>query len=318
MTKMKREDIHIIARHSNWSAERIDTFLKKEIYNDSKAWYRFLKLLFISLGVGFTTAGIVFFFAYNWDHLHKFLKIGLIEGLLMIATLVLFLSKGSSLIKNIVLTAISVLTGVLFAVFGQIYQTGANAYDFFLSWTIAIALWVVVSNFAPLWLLFITLVNTTYILYIQQVAHGWHELIVFILPFLINVVFLVATLLLKNRTSDHPPPNWFVTILALAATSFATLGCLYATYELHTLSSYAVLFIITTLVCYSLGMLYALKHKNTTFIALIALSLLISSAGYLFYITIDEGTFFLTCLFIIGGVTLIIQQLINLQKKWNH
>ena len=185
MTKIEREDIQIISRHSNWSEESIDKVLKQEIYSNKESWQKFLRLFFISLGISFTTAGIIFFFAYNWTDLHKFIKIGLIESLIVITTLIVLISKISLDIKNIILTGTSILVGVLFAVFGQIYQTGANAYDFFLGWTMFIALWVAISNFAPLWLVFIVLINTTLILYSQQVAHNWSEVFVFTLLFII-------------------------------------------------------------------------------------------------------------------------------------
>ena len=181
MENIEREDIQIITRHSNWSEKSIDNILKKNIYSDKDSWLKFLRLFFISLGVGFTTAGIIFFFAYNWADLHKFIKIGFIEGLIIISTLVILFSKISLDVKNILLTGTSILVGVLFAVFGQIYQTGANAYDFFLGWTMFITIWVFVSNYAPLWLVFITLINTTLILYSQQVAQDWSEVFVFTL-----------------------------------------------------------------------------------------------------------------------------------------
>ena len=189
MTEIEREDIHIIAQHSNWSEQHIANVLKKNIYNDKESWQKFLRLFFFSLGVGFTTAGVIFFFAYNWADLHKFVKIGLIESLIIISTFIILFSKISLEIKNILLTAGSILVGVLFAVFGQIYQTGANAYDFFLGWTLSIGIWVFVSNFAPLWLVFIALINTTLILYAQQVANYWSDIVVLTMLFIVNVLF---------------------------------------------------------------------------------------------------------------------------------
>ena len=185
MAKIKREDIEIICRHSNWSEKSISKILKKKIYNDVKAWKKFLRLFFISLGVCFTTAGIIFFFAYNWADLHKFIKIGLIEVLIVITTLIILFAKIKLDIKNILLTGASILVGILIAVFGQIYQTGANAYDFFLGWSLFITLWVIISNFALLWLVYITLINTTLILYSQQVANDWSEVFVFTLLFVL-------------------------------------------------------------------------------------------------------------------------------------
>jgi uncharacterized membrane protein len=160
MPSPDREDIHIISRNSNWSAPGVHKALKEQVFNNQSAWQQFLKLLFISLGIGFTTAGIVFFFAYNWDNLHKFVKIGLIEGLVVAIMLIIVFSRLSTLVKNILLTGASVLIGVLMAVFGQVYQTGANAYDLFLSWTLAISIWVVIVNFPPLPLVYVLLIWT--------------------------------------------------------------------------------------------------------------------------------------------------------------
>ena len=64
---MNREDIQLITRNSNLSEIDISTLLKKQIYTDKTDWKKFLQLFFISLGVSFTVAGILFFFAYNWD-----------------------------------------------------------------------------------------------------------------------------------------------------------------------------------------------------------------------------------------------------------
>jgi uncharacterized membrane protein len=246
MTKIEREDIQIISQHSNWSENRINKILKQEIYSNEAAWQRFLKLFFISLGVSFTTAGILFFFAYNWANLHKFTKLGLIEGLIITTTLVVLLSKVSLVIKNILLTGASVLVGVLFAVFGQVYQTGANAYDFFLGWTMFITLWVLISNFAPLWLVFITLINTTLLLYSQQVAHDWSEVFILTLLFGINLSFLIIALFSKKITTEIKFPIWFMNLIALASVSFSTMGISIGIFESQEISFF-VLIIITSI-----------------------------------------------------------------------
>ena len=72
MKNIQREDIHIISRHSDLTTDAIEQVLKENVYNDKVAWQKFLQLFFIALGIGFTVAGIIFFFAYNWADLHKF------------------------------------------------------------------------------------------------------------------------------------------------------------------------------------------------------------------------------------------------------
>ena len=313
---MNREDIQIISRHSNWSEDGVEQALKEQVYNDAAAWRKFLQLLFITLGVGFTTAGIIFFFAYNWADLHKFIKIGLVEGLLIATTLVVLFSKISLPIKNVILTGASVLVGILFAVFGQVYQTGANAYDFFLGWTIFIALWVIVSNFAPLWLLFLILLNTTLVLYSEQVARGWSEMFVLNLLFLLNAAFLIVPILLSTFRTAIKVPAWFSNVVALAVVSLATIGITIGIFDDRKTAFWVLVF--STLVLYIAGVLYGLKARIGFYLAVIGFSLIFIISALLIKISDDEAMFLLVTLFIVASVTLVIMSLIALQKKWSH
>ena len=316
MTKIDREDIHIIGRHSNWKQESIDTLLKQEIYSDQIAWQKFLKLFFISLGVGFTTAGILFFFAYNWADLHKFVKIGLVEGLITTTTLIVLFSKLNSDIKNIILTGASILVGVLFAVFGQIYQTGANAYDFFLGWTVFITLWVAISNFAPLWFIFIILINTTLVLYTEQVANDWSIIFNATLFFVINALFLVTALLVKEQSKTIKIPIWFTNSVALIAVCFSTAAINEGIYHEQEFSFFVLLFIIIT--CYIIGIKYGLKVKSSFYLSIIPFSVIILICSLLLKLSHSDGIYFIIALFIISSITLVIKNLISLQKKWTN
>ena len=87
-----------------------------------------------------------------WDELPKFAKLGMVEVLLATSVLLAVFTRWSTLVKQVLLTGATFLTGTLFAVFGQIYQTGADAYHLFLGWTLFTFLWAVAIRFAPLWL----------------------------------------------------------------------------------------------------------------------------------------------------------------------
>lgn len=315
MQKINREDVHIISRHSNWTSNEIQEVLKNNIYSDVNSWKKFLQLFFISLGICFTTAGILFFFAYNWEDLHKFYKIGITEGLIIITTLTVLFSKIKELFKNIILTGASVLVGVLFAVFGQIYQTGANAYDFFLGWTMAITLWVLISNFAPLWLVFLTLINTTIILYSQQVASDWQDLFLLLLLFIVNTLFLISSIYIsKIRQTTHQ--TWFTNLIALAACFIATIGISAGIFEDADTSFISLLLVV--LLSYTLGIWYGHQSKNIFYFAIIAFSGIIIITSLLIKSSTGEAMIFLISLFIIASVTGTIKYLIDLQKKWNN
>ena len=317
MEKIRREDIHIIGRHGNLTEKGIAKVLKDNVYNDKRAWHKFLRLLFISLGVGFSVSGIIFFFAYNWEDLHKFAKIGLAEGLVIAATGLVLLPKININFRNIILSGASVLVGVLFAVYGQIYQTGANAYDFFLVWTIFITLWVIISNFAPLWLIYIILINTTFILYSQQVANDWSGVFIFASLFIINTVILIAAIAIHNyKKATIAVPNWFSNTIALACVCFATIGIIIGIFNDYQLAF--PLLILITAILFALGICYGLITKSLFYLSVIPFSLIIIVSALLIKISNGEMMFLSVSLFIIIAVTFTIKNLIHIQKKWKN
>ncbi len=317
MDKIERNDIHIISRHSNWSHKSVEKLLEKELYADKAAWQKFLRLFFISLGVSFTTAGIIFFFAYNWADLHKFAKIGVIEALVIAVSAFILFSKLKPDIKNIFLTGAAILVGILFTVFGQVYQTGANAYDLFLIWTIAIVLWVAISNFAPLWLVFVILVNTTYILYYLQVLHHDYNFIeMFMVLFLINLAFVTATICIKHFLKTIQPSTWYINTVSLAAIIASTIGVCIGIFESSDIFFYPL--VVVTIIAYASGIVYALKTKSTFYLSIIPLSVIIILSTFFIEISTNEYMFFMISFFIVISVTLVIINLVNLQKKWKN
>jgi uncharacterized membrane protein len=310
MKDIQRKDIEIFIRHSDLTEKGVEQALKQSVYNDKEAWLKFFQLFIISLGVGFTVSGIVFFIAYNWADLHKFVKLGLTEGVLIATTLLVLLPKINDNIRHVILTGASVLVGVLFAVFGQIYQTGANAYDFFLGWTIFVTIWVLISNFAPLWLLYLVLINTTLMLYSEQVATHWTPVFVCTLLFLINTAILIPAIYFGKKRI----PNWFLNTVALTCASYATIGIVIGIFDERQTAFYLLLFV--TSIVFLLGIWHGLKTKNGFYLSVIPFSLIIIVSVWLIRISDGEMMFLLVSLFIVGSVTLTIKNLINLQKKW--
>lgn len=316
MNKLEREDIHIISRYSNLTEVDMNKALKEQVYNDKSAWQKFLQLFMLSLGIGFTIAGIIFFFAYNWAELSKFTKIGLIEGLLILTTVLALFFKIDIYLKKIILTGSAVLVGVLFAVFGQIYQTGANAYDLFLFWTLFISLWVFVVNFPALWLVYIILINLTLILYGEQVANDWPVLLIFCFLFILNAVALIiATYLSTYKKSIHFP-NWFLNVLGLAVVSYGTIGIITGIFERD--QAYFWMLIAEFLFVYGLGIGYGIKTRSIFYLSVIPFSIIIIISALLIKISDGEFMFLLVALWLIISVIFVIKYLVHLQKKFVH
>ena len=97
---------------------------RQALYADKKQWNQFLSVFLLAVGVGFTVAGIIFFFAYNWDELPKFAKLGIVEVLLIASVLLVTFTRWNKLVKQILLTGATFLIGTLFAVFGLDKENG--------------------------------------------------------------------------------------------------------------------------------------------------------------------------------------------------
>lgn len=124
-------------------------------------WKLWLDRGLLSLAVALIVSGIGYFFAHNWTHLTDTDKLGLAGGAVLIAFLGSLYAGADHFVGKLLLLAASLLVGVFIAVFGQIYQTGADTYELFQAWALLILPWVALGRFVPLWLFWIGLLNLT-------------------------------------------------------------------------------------------------------------------------------------------------------------
>lgn len=129
------------------------------------AWRRFLDWLLAGLGAALLLSGIIFFFAYNWADMHRFAKFAVLECTLLITVALAWRLGPDTHGGRAALIGAAVLPGVLLAVYGQTYQTGADHYGLFLTWGLLIVPWVFIGRSAALWMLLLVLANLSLILY---------------------------------------------------------------------------------------------------------------------------------------------------------
>lgn len=316
MQENSRHGIYAAIKSDKLDQAAAQKILQEKVYPTTDAWYKFLKVLFLSLGIGFVVTGIVFFLAYNWQEINKFIKIGLLEVLLFGIIAVVYFSKTSVQLKQMMLTAASVMVGALFAVFGQIYQTGANAYDFFLGWTVFITLWVIVSNYAPLWLLYSILINTTLYFYVDQVADNWSTSGVTLIFILLNSALITLFKFVNHRKDEAYFPKWFLNICAMATTIFCTYGILLLRGNTQELT-FTILTLLVVCSLYVLSLVWAMKHKNIYYIGLVLLSIISCNIYYIFDGLGDIGPALFLTLYSLVTFSLAVKLLVNLHKKWN-
>lgn len=130
-------------------------------------WRRFADGLALWLGVIFLGAGVIFFLAYNWDALGRFAKFGMVEVLIVAAIFACFRLRLDQLSGRAALLGATLLMGALLALVGQVYQTGADTYELFALWALAVFPWVAVGRFGALWLAWIGLLHLAVVFYYQ-------------------------------------------------------------------------------------------------------------------------------------------------------
>lgn len=313
---MTRYLAHLIARFSNWSVTGADRVLHDHVYAQRADWQRFLPLLILALGVGSVVSGVVFFFAYNWREIPDAYKLWMVQGLVVLVVLVACFAPLKQNTRNILLTGAAILVGVMFAVFGQVYQTGANAFDFFLGWTLFTVAWVVVSRFAPLWLLFVILVNTTVVTYAEQIS-DWQENRLTTVLILINMAFWIIGLLTNHFQPKHGFPKWYQQSIALFVGVVTTVGGMMDILDLSSQhSTFSNLLLGVPLLAFSAW--YGMQTRTPFYIGLSAFVAIILVDALIVKIDLDLTTMFLVGVMTILGVTATIRLLVDLNKKWQH
>jgi uncharacterized membrane protein len=130
-------------------------------------WRRFLDQLLLWSGALALAAAVVFFVAHNWSELGKLAKFALLQVLVVAAVAAYWRLGSESAPGKAALLVASILLGALLALFGQIYQTGADTWELFASWAALIVPWVLIGRFAALWMLWIGIVNLAIALHFQ-------------------------------------------------------------------------------------------------------------------------------------------------------
>lgn len=180
-------------------------------------WARFWLLVY---GVALVLAGVVFFFAYNWSAMHRFEKFALIEAGIAACILLAWRSGWRSSLGQAFLVAGAVLVGVLLAVFGQVYQTGADAWQLFFAWAALIFIWALAGNSAALWLLWITVADLAILLNAEQVQPRDALMNMLLLAGAVPLTVLGLREVLLMRGGNWLADAWLRAVLLLAGLVF--------------------------------------------------------------------------------------------------
>jgi len=128
-------------------------------------WRAWLDVVLLALGVALLCTGVIVFFAFNWQDLHKFAKFGLLAGLISALAAVALPRRQGDIAALAALAGAQVITGALLAVIGQVYQTGADAWQLFAIWALLAVPWALAARAAPHWWLVLVVGNVALLRY---------------------------------------------------------------------------------------------------------------------------------------------------------
>ena len=287
-----------------------------------QGWARFLDYSLLVLGALFFTSGLFFFVAYNWEELPRFARFGVLQTAIVLLLIITHWVGLNRLGGKIALTVASLLVGALLAVFGQEYQTGADAYTLFGYWALLIAGWVVISKFDLLWGILLALLNVALVLFWTQVLPGDQ----YPQPeslFALNAVALIAWEMMGRRFAwwQH---RWLNRLTALVAFVFAlwpmlaTILSLFDSYtELPTARYLGALlyliFVAAVLVVYSRWQPDLLMLTMAMFSLIIVLTTLI---GRSMVELDDEIGYFITAFTVILQAGVAVTILRRIAQRW--
>ncbi len=162
----KRKQIITFIEQGDIPVENIDAALSTtKVFPDGQGWLKFMDHLLLWMGglaIAFST---MFFIAFNWDNLGRFAKFGMVEALLILSVLAYWKMDEFKVGAKVALLMASMFLGVLLALYGQTYQTGADPWQLFFYWALLMLPWAMVGRFPAVWTLWVALINLSIFLY---------------------------------------------------------------------------------------------------------------------------------------------------------
>lgn len=295
-----------------------DAAIHLQVYPSKRSWLVFFDKAMLIIGAVALVLSLVFFIAYNWINMGKMGKFALVEGALVV-TIALYVAlsfrRRFQLIRQLLLLIASVITGSLLALFGQVYQTGADTWQLFFGWAVLIVPWVIIARFPALWLLWLGLVNTGLILYFGVMDFAFVSYFyegVLQIGVLAAVNFVALNLWLAfidrqlpsvTRSRFKPELDWSAYVVGLLSSYFITyLAILYVFDDANILMTLIALLLWMSWCGFMVWRFYwyRINLLMLTYLCGSVIVVVMFWAGKLFLDNFDMGGFLILALLLIG------------------
>lgn len=298
-----------------------EALVVSELRPSSNSWHAFIDRVFLLLGGLSLAFALMFFIAYNWNDIGRFAKFGLVQIAIVIAIGCYWKLGVDKLSAKVSLLVGSILIGVLLALYGQTYQTGADPWQLFFSWALLILSWALLGRFSAIWLVWLLLVNLSLVLYHQTIRSAlWFlfdaETGLLWLLFAFNIVALVVWEF-SIRYCQWLSSRWAVRTLATASGTSITWLVMLAIFESSSSSFASILVWLAWMPLFYLA--YRKLRPDLFMLAGMCLSGTLVVVSFLAHAIIDSfeaGGFLLIAIVLIGmgsGATIWLKRI---HQEW--
>ena len=328
---MNRKELDAFVAHYQLARSDVEVALELANARPSAAdlaWFgvRLLKLA----GVLSLAAGLVFFVAANWEELAVLGRFVLVEALLVVGVGIALWRPQPNALGRYALLVAFIATGALLALFGQTYQTGADVYELFLTWTVLGVLFAVAGQWSVTWAAWVLVLNVALWLYCGwQPQTGWLWLLlgawdlsvagILLGPMAVNVLLWLASGgLSKGRFASLAPP-WLGRFALACGMLFGTSAGFFAIvggFEGRALDPLTLIILVGVFAGVAA---YTLRQRRDVFpLALIGGSFIVLTTTLIGrYVDFDDvGAFFLMSLWLIASSAVTGHVLLKYVRAW--
>ena len=292
------------------------------VTSQSYDFFVFLRLVLVWIGALSLIISLLMFMALNWAELGKFAKFIMVEGSMLLAVIIYYFSDKYEHLQKILLMVASIALGILLALIGQTYQTGADPWQLFAFWALLMTPWAVMAKSSALWILWIVLINVSAILYYQKfdlsvVAFLDMHTHLLELLFVLNAILWIVWHYL-GRKYNYLKDGLCIRLLAFMTLGVITSLAMYVIYEEVNLGMiHLILYLVTLVMMYYF---YRIRHIDIYMMALFTLSLFFFILSLVIrFITFDSLDniimVVLLLLGVVGSLTMVMTTWIKKLKK---
>jgi uncharacterized membrane protein len=330
--KQKRSELDHLAEFYSLDERGVESMFAAADARPSRAeGLRFLALCLRVAGILALAAGIIFFVAANWSRLGIFGRFALVQLVLVGCAIIAVVRPPPSFAGRAALFLAWVSTGALLALFGQTYQTGADVYELFLTWSLLGLPLVLIARWGVTSAGWVVVFNTMLLLYCgwqpaggmlwallgeSRVSPAW---------ILMGACWLNLLLWFAAEWRRWPAvPDWVRRILVSAAFGFCTWSGLMGLFDDHHVDGVGFtrgepLTVLASLATMGVVGLYAYHVRKDIYpLSVVVGSFIIVGFGGVIRIfdNLSEGLLLVCALWLIGSSTVGGKWLVSLMRRW--